>query len=166
MIVSDLCDLHLLKRSILPAFLLSFCISCNMKPAAIIRQGDIQAADPVEGVWKLTNQYLVKDGDTLYLGPEEVLVRHKIYVDGFVICTDAPTADSEGWYGYGTYNRSNGTLTENLETISLPMKAELGGEDHIVYQIELEENFLKQETSSLFRRTSYMLVDEWRRLNH
>lgn len=164
----------LLKRIFLLFMLFSLCIACNQKSDEAMEMSvsvlpfneNNQDVDPIEGVWKLTNQYWVKDGDTLWLGPVEIPVKHKIYLDGYVIWTNKPSSDSVEWHGYGTYRLSNDKLIEKLVSMSLPMKAELGTEDEVNYQIEIEKDFCKQTTNRLHRGTTYLSVEEWKKLNH
>ena len=123
--------------------------------------------DPIEGVWELTNQFKVRDGDTLYLGPDEIPVKHKIYLDGFVIWTDEPTYDSLEWHGYGTYRLTNDTLIEKQVSMSLPMQEELGSQWEVIYQVEFENGYCKQATNRMHRSrgTIYLVVEEWKKLN-
>ena len=153
------------KRLILLFLLFPVFIACNQQSDEGNFNKDNQGFDPIEGVWELTNQYWVKDGDTLYLGPDEIPVKHKIYLDGYVIWTDEPSSDSLEWHGYGTYRLSNDSLIEKLVSMSLPMKAELGSEDEIIYQIEFDKDFCKQATNRLHRGTIYLSVEEWKKLN-
>ncbi len=153
------------KRVILLFILFPLCIACNQKSEESIINENNQDVDPIEGVWELTNQFWVKDGDTLFLGPDEIPVKHKIYLDGYVIWTDEPSSDSIEWHGYGTYRLSNDKLIEKLVSMSFPMKAELGSEDEVIYQIEIDKDFCKQATNRLHRGTVYLSVEEWKKLN-
>jgi len=144
-------------------FLLS--IACNQKSDESINNENDLDVDPIEGVWELTNQFWVKDGDTLLLGPDEIPVKHKIYRDGYVIWTAEPSFDSIEWHGYGTYRLSNDKLIENLESMSLPMKSELGSKDAVIYQFEFINDLCKQATNRLHRGTIYLSVEEWKKLD-
>jgi len=162
------------KRVILLFLLFPLCIACNQKSGEVLNKSiavipineDTQDVDPIEGVWELTNLFWVKDGDTLFLGPDEIPVKHKIYLDGYVIWTDEPSSESLERHVYGTYSLGNDKLVEKLVSMSLPMKEELGSEDEIIYQIEIDKNFCKQATKRMHRGTTYLSVEEWKKLNH
>ena len=140
--------------------LFAFCIACTQqsKEGAATR-----VADPVEGVWELTNHYWVLDDDTIYA--DEVGVQHKIYYDGYFMWTADPATDSSEWHGFGTYQLSNDTLIEKLSSMSLPMKQGMGSEDEVMLKIEYDPDFYKQEIEQVFRDTTYLAVEEWKRIN-
>jgi hypothetical protein len=153
------------KRLILLFLLFTLCIACNQRSEKGIFNEVNQDVDPIEGVWELTNQYWVKDGDTLLLGPDEIPVKHKIYLDGYVIWTNEPSFDSLEWHGYGTYSLTNDTLIEKFISMSLLMKEEMGSEDEVIFQIEFDKDYCKQATNSVHRGTIYLSVEEWKKLN-
>ena len=152
------------KRGTLLFLLFPLCIACNQQSDEGIFNEQNQDVDLIEGVWELTNQFWVKDGDTLLLGPDEIPVKHKIYLDGYVIWTNEPSFDSLEWHGYGTYRLTNDTLIEKLVSMSLPMKAEMGSEDEVISQIEFDKDLFKQATNRVHRRTIYLSVEEWKKL--
>jgi hypothetical protein len=119
----------------------------------------------VEGVWELSNHYYVKDGDTLYAEPAEMGLKHKMYLDGYVMWSGDPSYDSTAWYGYGTYILNGNTLVEKLTSMSLPLKTEMGSENEIVSQVAFEEGRFKQETNSILRGTIYLSVEVWKKLD-
>ena len=55
-------------------------------------------SDTMEGVWELSSHFYVKDGDTLYAEPGEMGLKHKIYLDGYVMWSANPSYDSTAWY--------------------------------------------------------------------
>ena len=120
--------------------------------------------DPVEGVWELSNHYWVLDDDTIYADPTNTL-QHKIYLDGSVMWTADPAADSSEWYGYGTYQLNDNTLIEKLSTMSLSLQEAIGSETDVMLTVEYDENFYKQEMPQAFRDTIYLYVEEWKKLN-
>jgi hypothetical protein len=142
------------KRLFLLLLLFPLCIGCNQQTDKGVINEEIPDVDPIEGVWKLSNQYWVKDGDTLYLDPEEIPEKQKIYLEGFVIWTSEVPSDSSDWHGFGAYSLSGNTLKENMSS-----------EDEIIYQIELDDTYYKQSTNSFHRGTIYLLVEEWKKLN-
>ena len=158
-------SIYVTKCLFLMFSLFLLCFACNQQSYDGAFNRDIQGVDPIEGVWGLTNHYWVKDGDTLYLGPDEIGVKHKIYLDGFVMWTADPLADSSEWHGYGTYHFKDDTLIENLLSMSLPVKAEIGSEEEVIFKFEYDKNFLKHATKSVHRETIYQSIEEWKKLN-
>jgi hypothetical protein len=155
----------LFKRIILPLIIFPFLLACSQKTDIDVSDNDTQDDDPIRGVWELFNHYWVKDGDTLLLAPDEIEIKHKIYLDGYVIWSEDPMSDSLEWHGYGTYRFQNGTLIENVISTSLPMRSEMGTKNEIIYQIEIDEGFLKQTTERLHRGMMYQSVEEWKKLD-
>ena len=160
---TDLRSVYFPKCLILMLSLFPFYIACNQQTDEGPSNKDILDVDPIEGVWELTNHYLVNTYDTLYL--DEIGVQHKIYLDGYVMWTADPSSDSLEWHGYGTYRLSNDTLIEKLLSMSLPMKAQMGYEDEVVLKIEYDENFYKQEINIVYRGLVYQSIEEWKKLN-
>ena len=143
--------------------LFTFCMACNQPSDEGASNPDARVADPVEGVWELTNRYWVIEDDTIY--PDDVGVQHKIYFDGYVMWTADPGTDSSEWHGYGTYRLSNDTLIEKLSSMSLTMDEMMGSEDEAMLIIEYDKNYYKQEIEQVFRDTIYLSVEEWKKLN-
>jgi len=143
--------------------LVTFCNACTQQSKKDAASQDARVADPIEGVWEMTNTYWVLDDDTIYA--DEVGVQHKIYFDGYYMWTADPASDSSEWHGFGTYQLSNDTLIEKLSSMSLPMKLNMGLEDEVMLKIEYAPDFYKQETEQVFRDTVYLAVEEWKRLN-
>ena len=121
--------------------------------------------ETMEGVWELSGHYYVKDGDTLYAEPSEMGLKHKIYLDGYVMWSADPSFDSTAWYGYGTYILNGNTLVEKLISMSPPLKAEMGSENEIVSQVVFEEGRFKQESNSILRGSIYISVEVWKKLD-
>jgi hypothetical protein len=142
-----------------------FILACSQKTDVDLSDKDAQDDDPIRGVWELHNHYWVKDGDTLFLAPDEIEVKHKIYLDGYVIWSEDPITDSLEWHGYGTYRLDNETLIEKVISTSFPMQAEMGTSDEIIYQIEIGEGLLKQTTERLHRGMMYQSIEEWKKLD-
>lgn len=139
--------------------LFAFCVACTQQS----NKDAASQADPVEGVWELTNHYWVLDDDTIYA--DLVGVQHKIYYDGYFMWTADPAPDSSEWHGFGTYQLSNDTLIEKLTSMSLPMKLRRGSDDEVPLKIEYGPEFYKQETPVMFRDTTYLGVEVWKRIN-
>ena len=120
--------------------------------------------DMIEGVWKLTNQFWVKDGDTLMSGPDEVPNKYKMYLDGYVLMASIIPYNSKEYHGFGTYTLSDGALVEKLVSVSAQFKEEMGGNE-VTYQIEMDKNYCKQSTNVPHRNTIYLSVEEWKKLD-
>lgn len=76
----------------------------------------------LEGVWDLEHQFLYENdqvSDTLFnrSGYRQV----KIYTKGKVMWSRFNPADSNEWFGYGTYEVKDGMLIEHLEYASNSM---------------------------------------------
>ncbi len=105
----------------------------------------------IEGTWELVSFYNYVDGvnvsDTL--PTTEGYRQIKMYYDGKVMWTRYVPTDSVEWFGYGSYETTDSTLTERLEYMSASMrrianenmewKMELQLDAHRFSQIFLDE---------------------------
>lgn len=98
-------------------------IVCCILGAAMISSATKNTPPPseisIEGVWDLEHQFIYENNaivDTLYNlnGYRQV----KIYTKGKVMWTRYNPADSNEWFGYGTYEVKDGMLEERLEYAS------------------------------------------------
>jgi len=153
------------KQPLLILILIPFIMGCNQQAEVGVSGSDTDDAEPLRGVWELTDHYWVKDGDTLLVAPDELEVKHKIYLDGYVIWSEDPITDSLEWHGYGTYRLQDHTLTEKVISTSFPMQAEMGASDEIIYQIDFRNGVIKQSTERMHRGTIYLSVEEWKKLD-
>lgn len=104
----------------------TFLIACFYVIGAVFITNDINNNElqelTLEGVWELENQQLYEDGllsDTVE--NENGYRQIKIYSKGKVMWTRNDPADSNEWFGYGTYTVNDGVLEERLEYASGPM---------------------------------------------
>ena len=128
-------------------------------------KGNIVETSSIEGVWELSNQFWVKEGDTLLYGPNEIPVKHKIYLDRYVIWTMEPSSGFSAWHGFGTYTLSDDVLIEKRVSMSSSMKTEMGSKEEITYQIELKKDYCKLAAKKPHRGTISLFVEEWKKLN-
>ena len=157
-------SIYFTKYPILMFSLSLFLFACNQQSDDGAFNNDVLNASSIEGVWELSDRYWVKDGDTLYPDPEEIRI-HKIFLDGYVMWTSDPASDSSEWHGFGTYRLNNDTLIEKMLSMSLPMKAEMGSDQEVIFKIEYDNESFKQKTNSMLRNTVYQLIEEWKKLN-
>lgn len=151
-------------RLILTA-LIALCFACNPSEHHNPMHQDAIHMDPLAGVWEVSNQYYVKDGDTLYRDPDGIAVDHKIYLDGFVIWASEAEADSTECQGFGTYELNNDMLIETYSSMSSALKSHLGAAEHIHFHLQMGKKTQTQGRKTLFRGTDYLLVTEWRKMN-
>ncbi len=143
--------------------LIPLCLACNQSSENSTKTGVVPGTDPLEGVWELSNQYWVKDGDTLYQEPDLIGYQHKTYLDGYVMWIAYYKPDSSSGQGFGTYQLSNDLLIEKLSSMSTPAGTSLAEEIH--FKVEFDQKSLKQESETIFRNTDYLLITEWKKLN-
>lgn len=106
----------------------------------------------IEGTWELVSFYNYLDGVTVSdtLPTTEGYRQIKMYYDGKVMWTRYVPTDSVEWFGYGSYETTDNTLTERLEYMSASMrkianenmewKMELQLDAHRFSQIFLDED--------------------------
>jgi hypothetical protein len=104
----------------------TFLIVCFYLMSATLVTGDgIHSAEEsqnLEGVWELVNQQMYENGlITEVMENENGYRQVKIYSKGKVMWTRNDPADSNEWFGFGTYKIEDGILEERLEYASGPM---------------------------------------------
>lgn len=83
---------------------------------------DTEKAKSLEGVWELVNQQMYEDDVVSEVMENENGYRQvKMYSKGKVMWTRNNPADTNEWFGYGTYTVKDGILEEHLEYASGPM---------------------------------------------
>jgi len=153
-------------KYLIPARILSlcillslFCIACN-QPADILSD---EKAPSVEGVWKLTDHFVVTEfGDTVWVFPESA--QYKIYLDGHVMWNGEPDQDSIEWYGFGTYDLSGDTLVERLSIMSYSMQEAMGSDEEAILVVEFDEDNFKQYIEGIWQDTVYYNTEVYIRL--
>lgn len=99
----------------------------------------------LEGVWELEHQFLIENDqvtDTLYNlnGYRQV----KIYTKGKIMWTRFNPADSNEWFGYGSYEIKDGILEEHLEYASDAMMRIVDTIQVFRFELEMTENTYSQ----------------------
>ncbi|RKR07923.1 hypothetical protein CLV91_2684 [Maribacter vaceletii] len=101
----------------------------------------------MEGTWELVNRYHydgINVSDTLLNinGYRQV----KIYSKGKVMWTRYSPDDQNEWYGYGTYSKTDTSLSEKLEYGSKSMMKIIDTVQVFKFELHLEKNFFSQIT--------------------
>jgi len=99
----------------------------------------------IEGVWDLEHQFIYENNeimDTLYNtnGYRQV----KMYSKGKVMWTRFNPADSNEWFGYGTYEVKDGILEERLEYASDAMMKVVDTVQVFRFELEVSPNKYSQ----------------------
>lgn len=99
----------------------------------------------LEGVWELQHQFIFEDGkvqDTLFNldGYRQV----KMYSKGKVMWTRYNPADTNEWFGYGTYTIKNGMLEERLEYASNSMMKIIDTVQVFKFELEMKRKAYSQ----------------------
>lgn len=152
-----------MKKACIVTSLLLFILACNQTSKDTSLSGDTKTADPIEGVWELTNRYWANESDTLYA--DTFILQHKIYLDGYVMWTTDPAPDSTDWHGYGTYRLSNDTLIETLYSMSLTMQQLMKLGEEVILKVEYDDNHFKQAIENIYNDTVYYQIEEYKRIN-
>lgn len=147
---------HLLSLVLLVGSLLVFMsASVNTNPTS---------SDSLEGVWELEYQYIWEDNqivDTLYNfdGYRQV----KMYSKGKVMWTRYNPADSNEWFGYGTYELKGDILEEQLEYASDAMMKIVDTVQVFRFQVEFTKDGYNQtsldESGNRYNTESYKKLE-------
>ena len=131
-----------MKKLILPIFLLLLLVS-----ATSLTEEKIDNFHPsIEGTWELVSFYNYVDGvnvsDTV---PASDGYRQiKMYYNGKVMWTRYVPTDSVEWFGYGSYEVNDNTLTERLEYMSASMRKIANANMEWNMELDLKANSFSQ----------------------
>ena len=131
-----------MKKLILPIFLLLLLVS-----ATSLTEEKIDNFHPsIEGTWELVSFYNYVDGvnvsDTV---PASDGYRQiKMYYNGKVMWTRYVPTDSVEWFGYGSYEVNDNTLTERLEYMSASMRKIANANMEWNMELDLKANTFSQ----------------------
>lgn len=97
------------------------------------------------GAWELVGYYnyndnIVKDSFSTSQGYRQV----KMYTTSKVMWSKHVPSDSTEWFGYGTYNVDDNTLTEVLDYGSEMMSKIIQEKKEFIYEIDVSENTFSQ----------------------
>lgn len=130
------------------SFILSSCKTetTNNEPDTI--EEDITHQDKnstLVGAWELVGYYnydnnIIKDSFNTSEGYRQV----KMYTSSKVMWSKHVPSDSTEWFGYGTYNVSDNTLTEVLDYGSEMMSKIIQEKKEFIYEIDVTKNTFSQ----------------------
>ena len=99
----------------------------------------------LKGTWELIGFYNYKDNKVVDSFKTSDKSRQlKMYTDSKVMWSKHKPADSSEWFGYGTYNYENGTLTEILEFGSAVMDEVIAEKKEFKFELQLHPNHFQQ----------------------
>ncbi|MGI9553238.1 MAG: hypothetical protein ACR2MT_18670 [Aurantibacter sp.] len=119
----------------------------------------------IEGTWELVSHYNYTDGvnvsDTLPAADGYRQI--KMYYNGKVMWTRYVPNDSVEWFGYGSYEVDENTLTEKLEYMSASMR-KIANEDMVwTMELQLQANRYSQiftdEEGNRINSENYKRID-------
>lgn len=100
-------------------------VCCYLMGATLLTSDGIKKTEEfksLEGVWELVNQQMYEDDVITEVMENENGYRQvKMYSKGKVMWTRNDPADTNEWFGYGTYIVKDGILEERLQYASGPM---------------------------------------------
>ena len=119
----------------------------------------------IEGTWELVSHYNYSDGvhpsDTLPAADGYRQI--KMYYDGKVMWTRYVPNDSVEWFGYGSYETTDSTLTEKLEYMSASMRKIANENMEWNMELQLENNrysqIFRDEEGNRINSENYKRID-------
>ncbi|WP_406684611.1 hypothetical protein N1F78_02495 [Seonamhaeicola sp. MEBiC1930] len=122
--------------------------SCNQSKAKIDKTAENNNLEPelsLRGTWERTSFYNYTDdvvSDTIHPDIED---RHiKIFTESKVMWCRFIPEDSTDWFGYGSYNVKNNTLTEILEYGCKSMRVHIANDSVFVFNLTLTKDTYSQ----------------------
>ncbi len=123
-------------------------ISCNQEKAQDTELKDTTPepeALSLEGIWELTNYYTYEDNEVIDSFSNNADYRQiKMYQHGKVMWSRKVPIDSIEWYGYGSYQITDTSLTETIEYGSASMLKIIDTMRVFTFELELEKNKYRQ----------------------
>ncbi|WP_276167294.1 hypothetical protein [Zobellia alginiliquefaciens] len=122
------------------------CVSFLLVSAAKYEVPEATYHPTIEGTWELVSHYNYNDGihpsDTLLVADGYRQI--KMYYNGKVMWTRYVPNDSVEWFGYGSYETTDSTLTEKLEYMSASMRKITNADMKWEMELQLEKNRYSQ----------------------
>ncbi|MGP1990423.1 hypothetical protein D9V96_000880 [Zobellia laminariae] len=121
------------------------CISFLLISATKYEAPETPYHPTIEGTWELVSHYNYADGvptDTLLAADGYRQI--KMYYNGKVMWTRYVPNDSVEWFGYGSYETTDSTLTEKLEYMSASMRKITNSDMKWDMELELDKNSFSQ----------------------
>ncbi len=122
------------------------CISFLLISATKYEDSETSYHPTIEGTWELVSHYNYDDG----IHPSDTLLaadgyrQIKMYYNGKVMWTRYVPNDSVEWFGYGSYETTDSTLTERLEYMSASMRKIANSDMKWHMELQLEKNSYSQ----------------------
>ncbi|WP_405569938.1 hypothetical protein [Winogradskyella sp. Asnod2-B02-A] len=99
----------------------------------------------LNGTWELVSFYNYKDNVVVDSFDTSSTSRQlKMYTDSKVMWCKHKPADSSEWFGYGTYNFKDNTLTEVLDFGSAVMDNVISEKKQFKFELQLQSNQFQQ----------------------
>ncbi len=118
----------------------------------------------IEGTWELVNRYNydgVNVTDTLT--PAKGFSQIKMFYNGKVMWTRYTPKETVEWFGYGTYETTDSTLTERLEYMSASMRRIAN--ENMEWHMELQLDRNRYTQISLDEDGGRIASENYRRIN-
>ncbi len=109
-----------MKKLFALGFLMLFLVSATLPT----KDNSKTTKPSIEGTWELVSFYNYVDGVTISdtIPTTDGYRQIKMFYNGKVMWTRYVPSDSAEWFGYGSYQITDSTLTEKLEYMSASMK--------------------------------------------
>ena len=151
---------YIMKKVLAIVFLMLFMVS-----ATKFVSSEPTYHPSIEGTWELVSHYNYSDG----VHPSDTLLavdnyrQIKMYYNGKVMWTRYVPNDSVEWFGYGSYETTDSTLTERLEYMSASMRKVANENMEWHMELNLENNRFSQifigEDGSRINAENYKRID-------
>ena len=129
---------------------LLFISACKEQPKGNIDSTEVKTeitpnTNMLKGTWKLVGFYNYKDNIVVDSFSNNTISRQvKMYTDSKVMWCKLLKTDSIEFFGYGSYNYDDGTLTEVLDFGSAFMNEVIKENQKFNFALELSENRFEQ----------------------
>jgi hypothetical protein len=137
-------------KFLLFSMMLLFVLACNDKSksaveASIVKTEMKDTTNSLKGTWELKGFYNYKNNMVVDSFSNNTISRQvKIYTDSKVMWCKLIKTDSIEFFGSGSYDYDDGSLTETLEFGSAFMNDVIKGQQDFNFALELEANRFQQ----------------------
>lgn len=135
---------------VLLVMVLVFVISCKDQPKAEVKSIEAETVaanklNKLKGTWELVGFYNYKDNVVVDSFSNNTISKQvKMFTDSKVMWCKLLKTDSIEFFGYGSYNYNEGTLTEVLDFGSAFMNEVIKEQQEFKFALELSENRFEQ----------------------
>ncbi|MUU77588.1 hypothetical protein [Winogradskyella endarachnes] len=129
---------------------LVFVISCKDQPETEVKPIEAETAtenklNKLKGTWELVGFYNYKDNVVVDSFSNNTISKQvKMFTDSKVMWCKLLKTDSIEFFGYGSYNYDEGTLTEVLDFGSAFMNEVIKEQQEFKFELDLSENRFEQ----------------------